>query len=280
MSHELIRMALQEDIGEGDVTSAYFIPEDKMARAFLSVRHEGVVSGVSIAEKVFTEVDPTLEVQVLVEDGSRVGEGALLMCIEGKARSILTAERTALNFLQRLSGVATLTARYVEEVKHTRARIMDTRKTTPGYRSLEKQAVLDGGGTNHRMGLYDRAMVKDNHLAAEGGLESLQAAIRLVKSEKSHVEVELEADRLEQVADFLELEGVDYILLDNMSLVDLREAVVLGKKNPKIRLEASGGVNLNTVRDIAETGVDFISVGALTHSAPALDIGLDFVPVK
>jgi nicotinate-nucleotide pyrophosphorylase (carboxylating) len=280
MSHELIRMALEEDIGDGDVTSAYFIPEDKMARAFLSVRHEGVVSGVSIAEKVFSEVDPTLEVQVLVEDGSRVGEGALLMCVAGKARSILTAERTALNFLQRLSGVATLTARYVDEVKHTRARILDTRKTTPGYRSLEKQAVLDGGGTNHRMGLYDRAMVKDNHLAAEGSLESLQAAIRLLKSEKPNVEVELEADRLEQVADFLKLEGVDYILLDNMSLADLREAVALGKKNTKIRLEASGGVNLNTVRDIAETGVDFISVGALTHSAPALDIGLDFVPVE
>ena len=280
MSHELIRMALEEDIGDGDVTSAYFIPEDKMARAFLSVRHEGVVSGVSIAEKVFSEVDPTLEVQVLVEDGSRVGDGALLMCVAGKARSILTAERTALNFLQRLSGVATLTARYVDEVKHTRARILDTRKTTPGYRSLEKQAVLDGGGTNHRMGLYDRAMVKDNHLAAEGSLESLQAAIRLLKSEKPNVEVELEADRLEQVADFLKLEGVDYILLDNMSLADLREAVALGKKNTKIRLEASGGVNLNTVRDIAETGVDFISVGALTHSAPALDIGLDFVPVE
>ena len=280
MSHELIRMALEEDIGDGDVTSAYFIPEDKMARAFLSVRHEGVVSGVSIAEKVFSEVDPTLEVQVLVEDGSRVGEGALLMCVAGKARSILTAERTALNFLQRLSGVATLTARYVDEVKHTRARILDTRKTTPGYRSLEKQAVLDGGGTNHRMGLYDRAMVKDNHLAAEGSLKSLQAAIRLLKSEKPNVEVELESDRLEQVADFLKLEGVDYILLDNMSLADLREAVALGKKNTKIRLEASGGVNLNTVRDIAETGVDFISVGALTHSAPALDIGLDFVPVE
>ncbi len=280
MSHELIMMALEEDIGEGDVTSAYFIPEDKIARAFLSVRHEGVVSGVSIAEKVFSEVDPTLEVQVLVEDGSRVGEGALLMCVEGKARSIVTAERTALNFLQRLSGVATLTARYVDEVKHTRVRILDTRKTTPGYRALEKQAVLDGGGTNHRMGLYDRAMVKDNHLAAEGGLESLQAAIRLVKSEKPHVEVELEADCLEQVANFLKLEGVDYILLDNMSLADLREAVAMGKKNTKIRLEASGGVNLNTVRDIAETGVDFISVGALTHSAPALDIGLDFVPVE
>lgn len=280
MSHELIMMALKEDVGEGDVTSAYFIPEEKMARAFLSVRHEGVVSGVSIAEKVFSEVDPSLVVQVLVEDGSRVSEGAVLMMIEGKARSILTAERTALNFLQRLSGVASITARYVAAVKHTRAKILDTRKTTPGYRTLEKKAVLDGGGTNHRMGLYDRAMVKDNHLVSDGGLESLQAAIRLLKSEKPHVKVELEADRLDQVADFLALEGVDYILLDNMHLDDLREAVKMREKNPRIRLEASGGVNLETVREIAETGVDFISVGALTHSAPALDIGLDFIPME
>lgn len=280
MSHELIMMALKEDIGEGDVTSAYFIPEEKMARAFLSVRHEGVVSGVSIAEKVFSEVDPSLVVQVLVEDGSRVSEGAVLMMIEGKARSILTAERTALNFLQRLSGVASITARYVAAVKHTRAKILDTRKTTPGYRTLEKKAVLDGGGTNHRMGLYDRAMVKDNHLVSDGGLESLQAAIRLLKSEKPHVEVELEADRLDQVADFLALEGVDYILLDNMPLDDLRKAVKMREKNPRIRLEASGGVNLATVREIAETGVDFISVGALTHSAPALDIGLDFITME
>ena len=280
MSHELIMMALKEDIGEGDITSAYFIPEEKMARAFLSVRHEGVVSGVSIAEKVFSEVDPSLVVQVLVEDGSRVSEGAVLMMIEGKARSILTAERTALNFLQRLSGVASITARYVAAVKHTRAKILDTRKTTPGYRTLEKKAVLDGGGTNHRMGLYDRAMVKDNHLVSDGGLESLQAAIRLLKSEKPHVEVELEADRLDQVADFLALEGVDYILLDNMPLDDLRKAVKIREKNPRIRLEASGGVNLATVREIAETGVDFISVGALTHSAPALDIGLDFITME
>lgn len=280
MSHELIMMALKEDIGEGDITSAYFIPEEKMARAFLSVRHEGVVSGVSIAEKVFSEVDPSLVVQVLLEDGSRVSEGAVLMMIEGKARSILTAERTALNFLQRLSGVASITARYVAAVKHTRAKILDTRKTTPGYRTLEKKAVLDGGGTNHRMGLYDRAMVKDNHLVSDGGLESLQAAIRLLKSEKPHVEVELEADRLDQVADFLALEGVDYILLDNMPLDDLRKAVKMREKNPRIRLEASGGVNLATVREIAETGVDFISVGALTHSAPALDIGLDFITME
>jgi len=270
-------MALEEDIGEGDVTSAYFIPEERMARAFLTVRREGVVSGVAIAKQVFFEVDPTLDVQVLVEDGSRVGEGAMLMKVEGKARSILTAERTALNFMQRLSGVATLTARYVDEVKHTRAQILDTRKTTPGYRILEKKAVLDGGGTNHRMGLYDRAMVKDNHLAAEGGLEALQASIRFLKSEKPNVQVELEADRLDQVAEFLKLEGVDYILLDNMSLEDMRKAVAMRDDNSKIFLEASGGVNLDTVCYIAETGVDFISVGALTHSAPALDIGLDFV---
>ena len=251
-----------------------------MARAFLTVRKEGVISGMGLAEAVFLEVDPTLDVQVLVEDGSKVAPGAMLMRVEGKARSILTAERTALNFLQRLSGVATLTSRYVDLVKHTRAKILDTRKTTPGYRALEKKAVLDGGGTNHRIGLYDRAMVKDNHLAAEGGLEALQEAIRLVKSEKPHVEVELEADRLDQVADFLELAGVDYILLDNMSPDELREAVEMRGENHRVRLEASGGVSLETVAEIAETGVDFISVGALTHSAPALDIGLDFVEVE
>lgn len=277
MSHELVMMALEEDIGEGDVTSGYFVPEDRISRAFVTVRRDGFVSGTGLAVEVFHEVDPNLEIQVMVEDGSRVGAGAMLMRVEGKARSILTAERTALNFLQRLSGVATLTSRYVDLVKHTRAAILDTRKTTPGYRALEKKAVIDGGGTNHRMGLYDRAMVKDNHLAAEGGLKALQQAIHLVKMEKPHVQVELEADRLEQVADFLKLDGVDYILLDNMSLDELREAVEMRGEKQRIRLEASGGVNLETVADIAETGVDFISVGALTHSAPALDIGLDFV---
>ena len=277
MSHRLIRMALEEDIGEGDVTSLYFVPEDRMARAFVTVRKEGVISGMELAERVFLEVDPSLEVQVLVEDGSKVAPGAMLMKVEGRARSILTAERTALNFLQRLSGVATLTSRYVSLVKHTRAKILDTRKTTPGYRALEKKAVLDGGGVNHRMGLYDRAMVKDNHLVAEGGITALQEAIRRLNEEKPHVEVELEADRLEQVAAFLELEGVDYILLDNMELAELREAVGMRDERHRVRFEASGGVNLETVADIAETGVDFISVGALTHSAPALDIGLDFV---
>ena len=277
MSHELIRMALEEDIGTGDVTSQYFALDDRLARAFVTVRKEGVISGMELAAAVFLEVDPSLVVQVLVEDGSNVPSGTTLMQVEGKARSILTAERTALNFLQRLSGVATLTSRYVSLVKHTNAKILDTRKTTPGYRALEKKAVLDGGGMNHRMGLYDRAMVKDNHLVTERGIGALQEAIRKLNEEKPQVEVELEVDKLEQVEVFLKLEGVDYILLDNMNLAELREAVAMRDVRHRVKFEASGGVNLETVAEIAETGVDFISVGALTHSAPALDIALDFV---
>jgi nicotinate-nucleotide pyrophosphorylase (carboxylating) len=278
-SEILIDLALAEDIGSGDVTSCYFIPEDRQACAFVAVRRDGVVSGVELAARVFCKVDRELDVEILIADGSRVAAGALLIRVKGSARSILTAERTALNFLQRLSGVATLTALHVEQVKGTRTRILDTRKTTPGYRLLEKQAVLDGGGTNHRLGLYDRAMVKDNHLVAEGGLAAIQAAIHRLKSEKPDVEVELEADSIDQVRAFLELEGVDHILLDNMSLADLREAVALRGSRGEPQLEASGGITLATLREIAATGVDFISVGALTHSAPALDIGLDFEPL-
>ena len=278
-SEILIALALAEDIGDGDVTTSYFIPEDRQARAFVAARKDGVVSGVGIAARVFSKVDPSLEVEILIPDGSRVSNGALLMRVEGKARSILTAERTALNFLQRLSGVATLTAKHADVVKGTSARILDTRKTTPGYRLLEKQAVLHGGGTNHRLGLYDRAMVKDNHLVAEGGADAIQAAITRLKAEKPGVEVELEADNLKQVRAFLDMEGVDHILLDNMSLDDMREAVEARGNRSTPMLEASGGVSLETLRGIAETGVDFISVGALTHSAPALDCGLDFVPL-
>lgn len=275
-SNILIKLALSEDIGDGDVTSRYFIPEERRARAFVAVRKAGVISGVEIAARVFNTVDPDLAVEILIEDGNRVAAGALALRVEGSARSILTAERTALNFLQRLSGVASLTALHVEQVKGTQAKILDTRKTTPGYRLLEKQAVVHGGGSNHRMGLFDRAMVKDNHLVAESGLPAIQAAIHLLKADKPDVEVELEADNLDQCRSFLELAGVDYILLDNMSLEDLREAVALRGESVKLQLEASGGIRLDSLREIAETGVDFISVGALTHSAPALDIGLDF----
>lgn len=278
-SAALIDLALAEDIGSGDVTAQFFIPSDRRAIAFVVARGDGVVSGVEIAARVFSIVDPELEVEILIPDGSRVAAGALLIRVEGLARSILTAERTALNFLQRLSGVATLTAKYVEAVKGTHARILDTRKTTPGYRLLEKKAVLDGGGTNHRLGLYDRAMVKDNHLVAEGGTAAIQAAIAELAAIRPEVEIELEADTIEQTREFLTLEGVDHILLDNMSPDELREAVEARGERTTPQLEASGGVTLATLREIAETGVDFISVGAITHSAPALDIGLDFKPL-
>jgi nicotinate-nucleotide pyrophosphorylase (carboxylating) len=276
----LISLAISEDVGPGDVTSLYFVPENRKARAFVAVRSAGVVSGVEVAGEVFATIDPALDVEVLVPDGSRVSGGALVLRVEGSARSILTAERVALNFLQRLSGIATLTARYVELVKGTPARILDTRKTTPGYRLLEKQAVVHGGGTNHRLGLYDRAMIKDNHLVVEGGPPAIQAAINRLKEEKPKVEIEVEADHLDQVRTFLGMSGIDYILLDNMTPAQLSEAVQLRGDQRKPKLEASGGVTLETVRAIAESGVDFISVGALTHSAPALDIGLDFTPLE
>lgn len=273
---QLIDLALAEDIGPGDVTSEYFVPKGRQSRAFINAREKGIIAGTEIAKEVFLRVDPETRVKILLEDGSRVSTGALVMEIIGKSRSVLTAERVALNFMQRLSGVATLTDRFVSLISTTEARILDTRKTTPGWRLLEKAAVLAGGGTNHRMGLYDRAMVKDNHLVAEGKLAYLQQAIQDLKSEKPEVAVELEADTLEQVAEFLTLEGVDQILLDNMSLDELREAVLMREGKTPL-LEASGGVNLDTVRAIAETGVDFVSVGAVTHSAVGLDLGLDFV---
>jgi nicotinate-nucleotide pyrophosphorylase (carboxylating) len=278
-SDVLIELALAEDIGSGDVTSEFFVPEDRRACAFVAVRKDGVVSGVEVAARVFKKVDPDLEVVVLIPDASRVSAGALVIRVEGSARSILTAERTALNFLQRLSGIASLTAKHVDLIKGTRAEILDTRKTTPGYRLLEKKAVFDGGGTNHRMGLYDRAMVKDNHLVAEGGAPALQLAIHELHAARPGVEVELEADNLEQVQSFLNLEGVNYILLDNMNPSELRAAVGLRGDRNSPRFEASGGVTLESLQEIAKTGIDFISVGALTHSAPALDIGLDFIPL-
>jgi len=272
---QLIDLALAEDIGPGDVTSAYFVPEDRVVRGFIVARAAGVLAGSAMAAEVFRRVDVSIDMQVLLDDGARMATGAHVMILEGKARSILTGERVALNFLQRLSGVATKTRTFVDRVEGTSAHILDTRKTTPGWRALEKAAVVAGGGENHRMGLYDRAMVKDNHLVAEGGVGALQAAILRLQKEKPEVEVELEVDTLEQFEAFLGLEGVDYILLDNMENELMAKAVEMrGESGP--RLEASGGVNLETVRGIAETGVDYISVGAITHSAVALDLALDF----
>ena len=272
----LIRLALDEDFGDGDVTSTYFVPADLQARALLRPRTAGVLSGVEVAKAVFKAVDPTLRVEVYLRDGDEVSPEAIVMMIEGKAQSILGAERTALNFIQRLSGVATMTRRYVKAIAHTKCRLLDTRKTTPGYRLLEKAAVVHGGGTNHRLGLYDRAMVKDNHLMTDGDVEHLQNCINRLHQEKPGVEVELEADNLQQVESFLKLTGVDYILLDNMSNDDMRRAVEMRGSAAKPYFEASGGLTLATAPAAAESGVDFMSFGCLTHSVPSLDLGLDF----
>ncbi|MEZ5387440.1 MAG: carboxylating nicotinate-nucleotide diphosphorylase [Prosthecobacter sp.] len=269
----LILAAIAEDVGDGDVTSAYFIPETARSRAEIVAREAGVVSGAGIAAAVFKEIDPGLEVEMCIPDGDVFQPGGILMKAAGSTRSLLTAERTALNFLQRLCGVATLTRTYVNAVKPHPVQVWDTRKTTPGWRLIEKAAVKHGGGTNHRMGLYDHAMVKDNHLTANGDLAALQAAIHRLRSERPGVRVQLEAATLEQVANFLTLEGVDMLLLDNMTPDQQREAVQL--VGGRLWLEASGGITLETIRDVAATGVNAISVGALTHSARALDLALD-----
>lgn len=278
---QLIALSLSEDLGErGDVTANYFVPAEARAKALVKVKDVGVVAGLAVAEAVCTAVDPNIEVKILKKDGATVQHGDYIMQWTGSARSILSAERTALNFLQRLSGVATKANGFARLVAHTDCQVLDTRKTTPGWRWLEKMAVRAGGGKNHRMGLYDRAMVKDNHLVAEDNLAALQSGIDQLKKDHPSVEVELEADTLEQVQGFLTLSGVDYILLDNMNLDQLREAIVLrdAVSGAAPKLEASGGVNIDTVKSIAETGVDYVSVGALTHSAVALDISLEFVP--
>jgi len=270
---DLIGAALAEDIGDGDVTTKYFTDPSRLATARIVARQPCVLAGSEIAEEVFFRVDPQLAVVRALTDGAFLQPGDVAMKISGRAASILTAERVALNFLQRLSGVATLTQRYVDAIEGTSAKILDTRKTTPGWRMLEKAAVVAGGGTNHRIGLYDMAMVKDNHLAAGAGVQTLQAAILRLKADRPEIRVELEADTVDQVRQFLTLDGVDVILLDNMTTAQMREAVAL--KRPGLVFEASGGVNLETVRAIAETGVDFISVGALTHSAPAVDLSME-----
>lgn len=278
-TESLIDLALNEDIGSGDVTSEYFVSEIAKAEGFMLVKQDGVVAGYDVVKKVLEKVDPAIELEILIPEGTLVKAGTRVMRLYGLARSILTAERTALNFMQRLSGIATKTASYTQLISHTSVKLLDTRKTTPGWRYLEKKAVTIGGGNNHRMGLYDRAMVKDNHLVTQDELDLLQLAINKLKIERPGVEVELETDTLAQVEAFLKLEGVDYILLDNMSNDMLREAIKL-RGDHKTLLEASGGVTHETIKGIAETGVDFISVGALTHSAIALDISLEFIPIN
>ncbi|MEM0897464.1 MAG: carboxylating nicotinate-nucleotide diphosphorylase [Verrucomicrobiota bacterium] len=270
----LVQAALAEDLGKaGDLTSLFFVDAEERSEGVIAARERGVAAGIEVALRVFEVVDAGITAKAQCSDGTALEPGTVLIQLEGDSQSILTAERTALNFLQRLSGIATATRAYCDLVEGTNAVILDTRKTMPGWRWLDKMAVRAGGGQNHRMGLYDRVMLKDNHLAALDSTQ-MQAGINAFKEEHPEIEIEIETDNLEQVQRFLEMKNVDYLLLDNMSLDQLRAAVEMNKT--ETRLEASGGVSLQTVRSIAETGVDFISVGALTHSVKALDIGLDF----
>ncbi|HEX2747048.1 MAG TPA: carboxylating nicotinate-nucleotide diphosphorylase [Verrucomicrobiales bacterium] len=272
---QLIRMALAEDIGAGDITASSFVPEGKQARGTILAKETGIVAGIEVAREVFRTLDPAIKTAALRSDGDAVHRTDAVITLEGPARSILTGERTALNFLQRLSGIATQTRRYVDVVAGTSTKILDTRKTIPGWRWLEKNAVSAGGGTNHRAGLYDMVMVKDNHLQAAGDLAELQAGIDRAHAARPGVKIEIEADSTDQVRQFLMLRGVDVILLDNMSLEAMRESVSL-VHGTGIKLEASGNVTLERLPEIAATGVDFISSGALTHSVKALDLSLDF----
>ena len=275
MQHDPIGIALAEDIGSGDLTSQFFVgTESRRARIF--AKEAAVVAGAETAAEVFGRVDPRTQAKVLAHSGSRVKKGATVIEIEGAVCSILTAERVALNFLQHLSGVATLTAQFVKAVGKHKARILDTRKTTPGLRALEKAAVVAGGGVNHRFGLYDMVMVKDNHLLAGGRAAELQETISRFRKKHPGIRVELEADTLDQVRAFLRMSGVDVILLDNMTLEQMASAVEMG--NGRVQFEASGGVTLKTVGAIAATGVDFISAGALTHSARSMDFSLELLP--
>ncbi|MEO5802075.1 MAG: carboxylating nicotinate-nucleotide diphosphorylase [Verrucomicrobiota bacterium] len=271
----VVRAALAEDIGSGDVTTLATVPKNSKVVAKMVARENLVVCGLSLAEVAFREVSPKVRFKKLAADGQKIKRGGTLLEINGSARGILTAERVALNFVQRLSGIATLTAQFVEAIKGTHANILDTRKTTPGLRLLEKYAVACGGGQNHRIGLFDMVLIKDNHLVALRNEKpnAIEAAVRCARKKFPKLKVEVEADTSTQVRDAVQA-GADIILLDNMSLDEMRALVkwVAGRA----KLEASGGVNIKTVRAIAQTGVDFISVGALTHSARAVDIALDF----
>lgn len=269
----LVRAALMEDLGTyGDLTTRTVIPAGTRYRAQLRAREAGVVSGMQIARMAFHMVDPALAVTLHKSDGSAIASGDVLMEIEGDAASILTAERVALNFAGRLSGIATITAAFVAETAGTKARITCTRKTTPGLRIVEKQAVLHGGGFNHRFSLSDAILVKDNHIAAAGGIRPV---LRAIKGQASHmVRIEIEVDTLAQLAEVLDEGGADVVLLDNMDSGALREAVTMSAG--QLVLEASGNMTLERIAEVAATGIDYISVGALTHSARTLDLGLDF----
>ena len=272
----LIDLALAEDIGTGDITSLATIPADRTATAVMLAKENGVLSGIDVAREVFRSVDPSLEFTALMQNGDRMHNRDDIAVITGNARSILTAERTALNFVQRLSGVATITAEYAAAVAGTKTSIVDTRKTTPGMRLLQKRAVMDGGGRNHRFGLADGVLIKDNHLAAIGGPNRIADAVAAARSRAPHtLKIEVEVTSLEELHQALAA-GADIVMLDNMDTPTMAEAISIRNASANLALlEASGGITLERLPELAEIGIDLVSAGALTHSAPSLDISLD-----
>jgi len=270
---QLIREAIMEDIGDGDHTSMAIIPEEARGKACLLLKANGVLAGVDIAKKVFHTIDENLDFKAFVNDGEVVQAGDIGFAIEGKSRSILMGERTALNFLQRMSGIATFTRRVINELDGLKAKVLDTRKTTPLLRLLEKEAVRLGGGTNHRMGLYDMVMIKDNHIDFAGGIQpAIDAVKKYLKITGKNLRIEIEIRNFAELEEVLKIGGVNRIMLDNFTPADLREAVKIIDK--RFETEASGGINIDNIRVYAETGVDFISMGALTHQIKSIDMSL------
>lgn len=271
LENRLIELAFAEDIGDGDHTTLCCIPEDATGSSHLLIKEDGILAGVEVAKNVFAAFDPTLKVEVRIPDGSPVKVGDIAMVVTGKTRSLLQTERLMLNIMQRMSGIATMTRQYVERLKGTHTHILDTRKTTPGLRMLEKQAVKIGGGTNHRIGLFDMILLKDNHIDFAGGIENaIDRCHRYLKDKKLDLKIEIEVRDFGELQRVLDKGGVDRVMLDNFSVPDTRKAVKLIAG--RVETESSGGITFDTIRDYAEQGVDFISVGALTHSVKGLDM--------
>lgn len=271
LEDKLIELAFAEDIGDGDHTTLCCIPEDAMGKSHLLIKEDGILAGVELAKKVFAKFDPTMQVEVLINDGAHVKVGDIAMVVTGKVRSLLQTERLMLNIMQRMSGIATMTNKYVELLKGTKTRVLDTRKTTPGLRMLEKQAVKIGGGTNHRIGLFDMILLKDNHIDFAGGIaNAIDRCHNYLKEKNLDLKIEIEVRNFDELQQVLDKGGVNRIMLDNFSVADTKKAVniIAGR----YETESSGGITFDTIRGYAEQGVDFISVGALTHSVKGLDM--------
>lgn len=271
LTDKLIELSFAEDIGDGDHTTLCCIPDDAIGKSHLLIKEPGVLAGVEVAKKVFAHFDPSMNVEVLIGDGAKVNKGDVAMIVTGKVRSLLQTERLMLNIMQRMSGIATMTNKYVERIAGTKTRILDTRKTTPGMRMLEKQAVKIGGGCNHRIGLFDMILLKDNHVDFAGGISNaINRCHEYLKNNGLDLKIEIEVRNFDELGQVLEQGGVDRIMLDNFTVADTKKAVEI--VNGRYETESSGGITFDTIRDYAECGVDFISVGALTHSVKGLDM--------